>query len=83
MMRFAKLTNAPERFGSARTPSRFPAGVARKAGLDRLVEETLSALVPRVFSETGEKVGYSEAGDEYEAMRLKLGRAIAAAGKGK
>jgi len=57
--------------------------LARKAGLDPLVKQALGALVPRVFSETGEKVGYSEAGDEYEAMRLKLGRAIAAAGEGR
>ncbi|MBE3073196.1 MAG: DUF4091 domain-containing protein [Acidobacteria bacterium] len=53
--------------------------LARKAGLGSLVDEALRALVPRVFSDTGETVGYSEVGDEYEAMRLKLGRAIAAA----
>ena len=53
--------------------------LARKAGLSPLVEEALRALVPRVFSDAGERVGYSEAGDEYEAMRLKLGRAIAGA----
>jgi hypothetical protein len=53
--------------------------LARKAGLDSLVDEALRAVVPRVFSDTGESVGYSEVGDEYEAMRLKLGRAIAAA----
>jgi hypothetical protein len=53
--------------------------LAQKAGLGSLVEEALRTLVPRVFSDTGETVGYSEVGDEYEAMRLKLARAIAAA----
>ena len=51
--------------------------LARKAGLDGLVDEALRALVPRVFSDAGEAVGYSEAGDDYEAARLKLGRALA------
>jgi len=55
--------------------------LARRAGLDPLVNEAVGALVPRVFSEAGETVGYSEVGDEYEAMRLKLGRAIAASAK--
>ena len=52
--------------------------LARKAGLDSLVEEALRAVVPRVFSDATEQVGWSEAGDDYEAMRLKLGRALAA-----
>jgi hypothetical protein len=55
--------------------------LARRAGLDALVDEALRALVPRVFSDAGETVGYSEAGDDYEAMRLKIGRAVAAASK--
>lgn len=53
--------------------------LARRAGLDALVEEALRTLVPRVFSDAGEKVGYSEVGDDYEAMRLKIGRAVASA----
>jgi hypothetical protein len=52
--------------------------LARKAGLEKDVNEALQALVPRVFSDATDAVGYSEAGDEYEAMRLKLARAIAA-----
>jgi hypothetical protein len=54
--------------------------LARKAGLDALVDEALRTLVPRVFSEAAEneKVGWSETGDDYEAVRLKLARALAA-----
>ena len=57
--------------------------LARRAGLDALVEDALRTLVPRVFSEAGDTVGYSESGDDYEAMRLKIGRAVAAAAGGK
>src|SRR5205814_8036603 len=53
--------------------------LARKLGLDAVVDEALRAVVPRVFSEAGETVGFAETGDEYEAARLALGRAIAAA----
>ena len=53
--------------------------MARSAGLVPLVDEALRTIVPRVFSEANDTVGYSESGDEYEATRLKLGRAIAAA----
>ena len=53
--------------------------LARKAGLDSLVDEALRAIVPRVFSESTEAVGWSEAGNDYEAMRLRLGLAIAGA----
>jgi hypothetical protein len=52
--------------------------LARKAGLDALVDEALRALVPRVFSDATETIGYSVVGDEYEAMRLRLGRALGA-----
>jgi hypothetical protein len=51
--------------------------LARRAGLDALVDEALRTLVPKVFSDAGATVGYSEVGDDYEAMRLKIGRAIA------
>lgn len=54
--------------------------LATRAGRGALVDEALRAIVPRVFSDAGERIGYSEVGDAYEAMRLKLGRAIAAAG---
>ena len=53
--------------------------LSRRAGLDALVEEAFRTLVPRVFSDAGEKVGYSEVGDDYEAVRLKIGRAVASA----
>lgn len=52
--------------------------LARKAGLDTLVDDALRAIVPRVFSDATESVGWAESGDAYEAMRLKLGRALGA-----
>ncbi len=55
--------------------------LARRLGLDALVSEAVTAIVPRVFSDAGERVSFPETGDPYEAARLKLARAIAAAGK--
>jgi hypothetical protein len=55
--------------------------LARKLGLAGPVDEALRAVVPRVFSEAGQTVGFAETGDAYEAARLALGRAIAAAGR--
>jgi hypothetical protein len=52
--------------------------LARKLGLHAVVTETLDAIVPRVFSDAGERVSFPESGDPYEAARLKLARAIAA-----
>ena len=52
--------------------------LARKLGLHAVVTETLDAVVPRVFSDAGERVSFPESGDPYEAARLKLARAIAA-----
>lgn len=52
---------------------------ARRLGLHDLVAESLAAVVPRVFSDAGERVGFAEAGDVFEAVRVELGRAIAAA----
>lgn len=57
--------------------------MARRLGLDAVVQETLQAIVPRVFSDAGERVSFPESGDPYEAARLKLATAIAAAGKGR
>ena len=54
--------------------------LARKLGLQALVDEALTAIVPRVFSDAGERVSFPETGDPYEAVRLKLARAIAGAG---
>jgi hypothetical protein len=55
--------------------------LARKLGLQALVSELLAAVVPRVFSDAGERVSFPETGDPYEAARLKLARAIAAAAR--
>jgi hypothetical protein len=53
--------------------------LARKLGLDALVDEVLKEIVPRVFSDAGERVSFPESGDPYEAARLKLGKAIQSA----
>jgi hypothetical protein len=55
--------------------------LARRLGLDALVSEAIAAVVPRVFSEAGPTVGFAEAGDIYEAARLKLAAAIEAKSK--
>ncbi len=52
--------------------------LARKLGLNDLVEETLKAVVPRVFSDAKGSVGFAEDGNAYETARLKLAQAIAA-----
>ncbi len=53
--------------------------LARKLGLQNVVSEVLTAIVPRVFSDAGDRVSFPESGDPYEAARLKLARAIEAA----
>jgi hypothetical protein len=53
--------------------------LARRLGLNQVVDEVLRDIVPRVFSEAGERVSFPETGDPYEAARLKLGRAIVGA----
>jgi hypothetical protein len=55
--------------------------MARKCGLGALVDESLTAIVPRVFSEAGSTVSFPEQAAPYEAARLKLGRALAACPK--
>jgi hypothetical protein len=57
--------------------------LARKLGLDAVVNDVLAAIVPRVFSDAGERVSFPETGDPYEAARLKLARAIAGAARGR
>jgi hypothetical protein len=42
----------------------------------------LQAVVPRVFSDAGETVGFAENGDVYEAARYQLAKAIAAVAHG-
>ena len=51
--------------------------LARKSKLDALVNEVLQSVVPRVFSDSGPAVGFSEAGNDYERARYKLAQAIA------
>ena len=53
--------------------------MARKLGLNTLVDEVLAAIVPRVFSDAGESVSFPETGEPYESARLRLARAIAGA----
>ena len=50
--------------------------LARKLGLDAVVDEVLKEIVPRVFSDAGERVSFPETGDPYEGARLRLARAI-------
>lgn len=53
--------------------------MARDLGLTDVVESALSGVVPAVLSDSGDAVGFSEHGDEYEAVRRALAEAIAAA----
>jgi hypothetical protein len=55
--------------------------LARRLGLHSLVDEVLTAIVPRVFSEAGDRVSFPETGAPYESARLRLARAIAAAAR--
>jgi hypothetical protein len=52
--------------------------LARKLGLGDGVDAALRSVVPRMFSDAGETVGFAETGDAYEAARRKLADAIAA-----
>jgi len=52
--------------------------LARKLGLRDVVDASLRAVVPRMFSDAGETVGFAETGDAYEAVRRTLAEAIAA-----
>jgi len=55
--------------------------MARKLGLNAVVDEVLQSVVPRVFSDATREVGFAESGDAFEAARYKLAKAIAAARK--
>jgi hypothetical protein len=55
--------------------------LARRLGLHSLVSEVLGTIVPRVFSDAGERVSFPETGDPYEAARRKLAHAITAAAR--
>jgi len=50
--------------------------LARKLGLGPQVDAALTQVVPRVFSEAGETVGFAETGETFEAARLTLAAAI-------
>ncbi len=52
--------------------------IARKLGLEAEVKAALGAVVPRVFSDAGETVGFAETGETYETARLALAAAIEA-----
>ncbi len=52
--------------------------LARRLGLHDLVAASLAAVVPRVFSDAADRVGFAENGDAFEDARIRLGRAIAA-----
>jgi hypothetical protein len=52
--------------------------IAGKLGLEAEVKAALAAVVPRVFSDAGETVGFAETGETYEAARLALGAAVEA-----
>jgi hypothetical protein len=54
--------------------------LAKTLGLDTVVQDALSTIVPRVFSESGDRVSFPERGEPYERARLALARAIVAAG---
>ena len=55
--------------------------LARKRGLEAEVRLALVTIVPRVFSDAGETVGFPETGEPFERVRRVLGVAIEAARK--
>ncbi len=52
--------------------------LARRLGLEAEVAAALAAVVPRVFVDAGETVGFAETGETFEAARLALATAIEA-----
>ena len=55
--------------------------MARGLGLNSVVDEVVTAIVPRVFSDADARVSFPERGEPYESARLRLARAIAAAAR--
>ena len=49
--------------------------LARQAGLNDLVDRILQKIVPRVFSDAGDSIGFSENGEDYEQARRELAEA--------
>ena len=54
--------------------------LARKLGLTSLINETLQAVVPRVFSDAKSTVGFAETGNQFERARYQLAKALAQQG---
>jgi Domain of unknown function (DUF4091) len=52
--------------------------LARRLGLEAEVKAALGSVVPRVFSDAGETVGFAETGETFESARLALAAAIEA-----
>ncbi len=50
--------------------------MASRLGLKKLTEEALQEVVPRVFSDTGENIGFAELEETFESARFRLGLAI-------
>ena len=50
--------------------------LARGLGLETEVKAALLQVVPRVFSDAGETVGFAETGETFETARLTLAAAI-------
>jgi hypothetical protein len=50
--------------------------MARRLGFNEVVEKSLRATVPRMFSDAGQEVGFAESGDAYETARREVARAI-------
>jgi len=50
--------------------------LAKKLGLEAELKTALGQVVPRVFSEAGETVGFAETGETFETARLALAAAI-------
>ena len=55
--------------------------MARALGLHSVVDEILTAIVPRVFSDAEDRVSFPETGAPYESARVRLARAIAGAAR--
>jgi hypothetical protein len=63
--------------GGAHVPrKRDQQAAARTLGLQAEVQQALAAVVPRVFSDAGETVGFAETGETFERARLALAAAI-------
>ncbi|HSE20869.1 MAG TPA: glycoside hydrolase domain-containing protein [Pyrinomonadaceae bacterium] len=52
--------------------------IARNLKLDTVIDEVLKAVVPRVFSDATDEIGFAETGNQFETARYKLAQAIAA-----